>query len=72
MTCLPPEKFWNRETPGVCINYDIFALASGICEIVIDTAILCLPVRMISSIQLSRRNKIVLSSIFLLGGLYVS
>lgn len=69
MTCLPPEKFWNRETPGTCLNFNVFTLAYSICEIIIDTVILCLPLGMISTLHLSRRNKILLSGIFLLGGL---
>lgn len=44
----------------------------GAIEVVIDTVILALPVRMVLGLNLSRKRKISLVLIFLLGGLYAT
>ena len=67
--CWPVERFWTPLLPGRCLDFNAFFLALGITETIIDTAILVLPIRMISTLRLPRRDRIVLSGIFLLGGL---
>lgn len=47
-------------------------MVTGALEVVIDTIILVLPVRMVLGLQLPPKRKILLLFIFLLGGLYVS
>jgi len=44
-------------------------MVTGALEVVIDTIILVLPVRMVLGLQLSPKRKILLLFIFLLGGL---
>ncbi|GAB1316522.1 Rhodopsin domain-containing protein [Madurella fahalii] len=66
--CIPIESFWIRTMPGRCLNFNLFSLITGIADIVIDTAILLLPVRAVISLQMPRRTKIMVSGIFLLGG----
>ena len=44
-------------------------MATGIAEILIDTLLLALPVRMVLGLQLSRKSKASVVFIFLLGGL---
>ena len=58
--------------PGHCNNFDIEYLVLAIIEVLVDVVLLVLPIHMVSTLQLSRYNKIILSMIFLLGGLYVS
>ena len=48
---------------------DIFWMASGVCEVLIDIVILALPIRAVLSLQLSRKKKATVACIFLLGGL---
>ena len=40
-----------------CFDYNIFLMATGAVEIVIDTVIRALPVRMMGGLQLSRKSK---------------
>lgn len=67
--CLPVGSAWDLEHPGTCINFDIFFLAAGIIETLLDTAVLILPVRAVFTIQVPLRTKLLLSGVFLLGGL---
>ncbi|KAI1365260.1 hypothetical protein F5Y08DRAFT_338818 [Xylaria arbuscula] len=71
LTCIPLDKFWNPIKPGKCLNFNLFYLIIGVFETVIDIAILILPVRAIFNIQLPLKTKLVVSSIFLLGGVAV-
>ena len=66
-TCLPMPDFWNT---GFCVDYSVFFLVIEILETIGDAILLVLPIHMISTLQLSMRNKITVSFIFLLGGLY--
>ena len=70
--CVPLQQFWvGPSAGGYCWNYNIFWMVMGAIEVVIDTAILLLPVRMVWPLQLNLQNKIFVIGIFLLGGLYV-
>ena len=55
--------------PGFCFNFNIFWMAAGSCEVLIDVIILTLPARAVSRLQLSTKRKITVILIFLLGGL---
>ena len=68
-SCMPVELMWDLSLKGRCFNFNIFWFSIGIIETVIDIIILILPIKMITGLQMSRRKKIVLSGIFLLGGL---
>jgi hypothetical protein len=69
LMCIPIDSFWHRMTPSRCLNFNLFSLIIGIFDIVIDTAILILPVRAVLSLQMPTRTKVLVSGIFLLGGL---
>ena len=72
MACIPVQYSWtSMGDPRYCYNYNIFWMVSGAVEVLIDTAILALPVRMVLRLQLSLKRKISIMLIFLLGGLYV-
>lgn len=72
VNCIPLEYSWiSLSDPAHCFNYNIFWMVTGALEVVIDTFILALPVRMVLGLQLSNKRKILLLFIFLLGGLYV-
>ena len=73
VSCIPARRLWvGPSAGGYCFNFNIFWMAMGAVELVIDTVILVLPVGMVLGLQLSRRQKILLGGIFLLGGLCVS
>ncbi|OTA90924.1 hypothetical protein M434DRAFT_33153 [Hypoxylon sp. CO27-5] len=57
--------------PRYCRNFNIFWMASGACEIVIDTLVLILPVGAVLRMHLSLRQKFTVSGIFLLGSFVI-
>jgi Ni/Fe-hydrogenase subunit HybB-like protein len=67
--CHPVNHFWNRLEPGSCMNFNNYAVATGVAELLIDITILALPTRTVFTLQMPLRTKIVLASIFMLGGL---
>jgi hypothetical protein len=73
LSCIPAERLWRGSSVGgYCFNYNIFWMAMGTVELVIDTVILVLPVPMVLGLQLCKKQKVLLAGIFLLGGLCVS
>lgn len=71
LDCIPLEWNWlnGNADPRHCINYNIFWMATGILESVIDLIILVLPFRMIFKLHMDRSKKFGLAGVFLLGGL---
>ena len=67
--CVPIEGSWNRSTPARCIDQDIFWVAYAVLNILTDVMVLALPLPQIFKLQLKLRGKVMLSGIFLLGGL---
>lgn len=57
--------------PRYCFDFNVFWLASGIAEILLDVLILTLPVAVVVRMRYSLRRKLMVSGIFLLGALYV-
>ena len=71
--CHPVEAAWDplRTTKRQCILFGNFTLAYEVSNIVVDLAILLLPLYMIRLLHLSARQKWAISLVFLLGVLYV-
>jgi hypothetical protein len=67
--CLPIEFFWNKNIPGTCIDSPKFWLANAVLNISTDVLVLALPIREVFKLQLKLKEKIMLCSVFLLGGL---
>ncbi|KAL8654903.1 MAG: hypothetical protein Q9226_003250 [Calogaya cf. arnoldii] len=67
--CSPRSKYWLPDTPGHCINYTKAGLAYGSMNIVSDLVIFILPHPIVWRLQLSRREKIGVSVIFLSGAI---
>ena len=69
--CIPLEWTWLNalDDPRYCFNFNIFWMVSGACEVLIDIAVLSLPIQVILALQMSRRKKATVAFIFLLGGL---
>ncbi|KAK4164704.1 hypothetical protein QBC43DRAFT_300171 [Cladorrhinum sp. PSN259] len=67
--CIPIDLFWNRTNKGGrCLNFNLFSFIIGLIEIVLDIAILTLPIRAVLSLQMPRKTKVMVSGVFLLGG----
>ncbi|MCJ1292806.1 hypothetical protein MMC34_004359 [Xylographa carneopallida] len=69
--CTPVRSFWDFTVQGSCIFFSTFWIVICTVELVLDVAILVLPVGEISHLQLSLKKKILLSFIFLLGGFVI-
>ncbi|KAI0534391.1 hypothetical protein GGR58DRAFT_482994 [Xylaria digitata] len=67
-SCIPVDYFWNRNQPGHCLNFNLFLLIDGTLETILDIAILALPIWAVSRLNMSWRNRVLVSGIFLLGG----
>lgn len=65
----PPSHFWNPGSRGVCIHFGKALAAVLSLEVVLDTLILSLPIRMVFGLQLTLVKQIQISLIFLIGGL---
>ena len=68
--CRPLKYNWiGLAKEEYCFNYNVFWMVTGAVEVVIDTIILALPVRMVLALRLSRKSKASVIFIFLFGGL---
>lgn len=66
-SCYPIEKTWDSTIPGRCIDYGIVTLAIGILNVIMDFAILGLPMPLVWKLRMSTRRKAYLSAIFGVG-----
>ena len=72
LTCRPFAKSWDPVLHGTCASFKASFLADGIINILIDLAIVLLPMRMVWRLQhVSKQRKIALTAVFALGILYV-
>ena len=69
LACTPVSSFWNRNNrQGHCINLMAFWFTNASFNIVSDIAIWTLPMPVLKSLQLPRRQKYSLILVFALGG----
>ncbi|KAH7110667.1 hypothetical protein EDB81DRAFT_831440 [Dactylonectria macrodidyma] len=67
LICVPVSKFWDSTIPGRCLDsLTIWYMLAGF-NLVTDLAIFCLPLPVIQSLQLPRKQKIMLIAVFGLG-----
>jgi len=70
MACLPVPYFWDRTVPGGhCINLLAFWYSNAAFNIITDIIVLVIPISVLRSLQLPRRQKYGLLLVFALGGL---
>ena len=67
--CTPRSKIWDAMTPGRCVNINAAFIATAAVNVVSDFLILTLPVCNVWNLQMSVKSKIVISCVFLFGGL---
>ncbi|KAI4741389.1 hypothetical protein E4T50_08185 [Aureobasidium sp. EXF-12298] len=65
--CNPVRKIWLPMVPGKCISTRTYWLSVSAVNIVLDFAVLALPMPVISRLKLPKRQKIALVGVFLLG-----
>ncbi|KAF1950439.1 hypothetical protein CC80DRAFT_539675 [Byssothecium circinans] len=68
--CTPLNIPWTNPSavPEKCINYPLFFVVAMSLEIVLNTAVLALPIREIMNLKMSMATKLSLGGIFLIGG----
>ena len=68
--CVPVNGWWNKTIDAKCMSLRSFDLAFAIINITFDFFILLLPVNMVWRLQITSIQKVAVSMVFLLGGLY--
>lgn len=71
LICRPFAKNWEPLLPGTCGSSRASFLADGAINIIIDLAMVILPMPMVWQLQMSHQRKISLTIVFALGILYV-
>lgn len=66
--CVPVRAFWTKEK-ATCLNQFAMWFTNAAINIATDFAIILLPIPVIRSLNLGKRQKIGLISIFAIGGL---
>ena len=67
--CRPVSYFWNKEQEGKCMNTFSYYMACAALNVFTDLVILILPIPTVWSLQLPKRQRLVLIGIFSLGGM---
>ena len=69
--CTPVQYYYNKDLDGHCMSGQVqFFQAMGSIALVEDVIILCLPIPVFWRLQINSRQKIGLTLVFSLGGLY--
>jgi len=72
LICRPLAFNWNQRIEGGrCANKLAAYLVVGIINLLTDLMVLCLPVHMVWNLQLPKRKKLALSTVFGVGVVYV-
>ncbi|TVY73938.1 Satratoxin biosynthesis SC1 cluster protein 4 [Fusarium oxysporum f. sp. cubense] len=67
LICVPVAKFWNSTIPGHCTDpLTVWYVMAGF-NLVTDITVFCMPLPVIGSLNLPRRQKIMLLAIFSIG-----
>ncbi|KAK0614989.1 hypothetical protein B0T17DRAFT_510807 [Bombardia bombarda] len=71
--CTHIEGFWRRLRPGtVChLDFNLYSSSTGMVEVILDAAILTLPIRALHSLSMKTKTRCFVSCMFLVGGLAV-
>jgi hypothetical protein len=67
--CKPREKSWNFLLPGKCIDVYIYYIVAGAFNLALDLVMLAMPHGIIWRLGFSRKKKIAISGIFIVGTL---
>ncbi|KAK1980535.1 hypothetical protein LZ30DRAFT_594596 [Colletotrichum cereale] len=69
--CIPINKLWEPWKPGYCINLFLTQLCIAIPSIIVDIAILYLPIPHVLKLQMNRAQRVLVLFTFLLGSYVV-
>ena len=66
--CKPIRGGWDHSIPATCVGPNSFRLSNALLNIVTDVIILTLPIPNVWGLQMSVKQKYIVSGLFLLGG----
>ncbi|KAI0912463.1 hypothetical protein F4823DRAFT_622903 [Ustulina deusta] len=70
LQCIPTRGFWDKTIKASCnVESGIALLVTSIPNVVLDLLLLVLPIRYVTSLNLSKRQRTAIISFFLMGGL---
>ncbi|KAJ5676099.1 hypothetical protein N7462_008996 [Penicillium macrosclerotiorum] len=69
LNCIPVNRFWDPSVEGACIDMGRFYYGMQIPNIVSDLIILVMPLKVVWSLPIAKSQKILLSGVFIVGGL---
>ncbi|KKY20014.1 putative pth11-like integral membrane protein [Phaeomoniella chlamydospora] len=65
--CTPVKYFWDKSIKGTCLNNSAVYFSTASFNIISDIVIICIPIPVVKSLQLPKRQKIGLGLIFGVG-----
>ncbi|KAJ5503478.1 hypothetical protein N7463_006352 [Penicillium fimorum] len=69
LLCIPVSKFWDQSIPGACLDPAKFYYGMQIPNILTDVILLIMPMGVVWNLTIPKTQKMLLSGVFLLGGL---
>lgn len=70
LNCVPVARFWDPTVPGTCLSSKGLWFSNASMHITTDLAILIIPIPALAALELPKKQRVALISIFALGGLY--
>ncbi|KAI9928347.1 hypothetical protein MW887_002385 [Aspergillus wentii] len=67
VNCVPVAKFWDKDISGHCLSFEAVWFFNASMNIVTDTALMILPMPLLSQLQLPRVQKFALMGVFAVG-----
>ncbi|KAL1997775.1 hypothetical protein VTN02DRAFT_791 [Thermoascus thermophilus] len=67
LNCIPVKKFWEPDTPGYCLKFEVLWFLNASVNMVTDLTILILPMPVLSHLQLPRKQKMAIMAVFAVG-----
>ena len=71
LLCIPVNKFWDPSVEGACLDIAKFNYGLQIPNILSDFILLVMPMKVVWTLPIPKSQKMLLSGVFLVGGLYV-
>ncbi|RAL06990.1 uncharacterized protein BO97DRAFT_269482 [Aspergillus homomorphus CBS 101889] len=68
LNCVPVTKFWDPNLPGFCLSSEGLWFSNASMHITTDLVILVIPIPALLALELPKKQKIALISIFAIGG----
>ncbi|CAI7621274.1 unnamed protein product [Penicillium glandicola] len=69
LLCIPVNKFWDQGVEGACLDPAKFYYGMQIPNILSDLILLIMPMRVVWTLPIPKTQKMLLSGVFLVGGL---